>query len=173
MNEIMTLARHGMAVLFISSEFEEVVRVSDRIAVMRDRRKVGELPGGSSTGRRVPDDRGDIVNAGNEHERGCGQPRAPRPLRTGCSWPVLTLIVLLTVNASFNPSIWHLQWRDGPFCMQRGRHRQSRGAAALIAMGIDVVIRHPRIDISVAPWLPFRLHRGADDRRPTGGSPTA
>jgi len=49
MNEIMTLARQGMAVLFISSEFEEVVRVSDRIAVMRDRRKVGELPGGSST----------------------------------------------------------------------------------------------------------------------------
>ena len=32
--------------LFISSEMDEVVRVSDRIAVLRDRRKVGELPGG-------------------------------------------------------------------------------------------------------------------------------
>ena len=33
--------------LFISSEIDEVVRVSHRIAVLRDRRKVGELPGGS------------------------------------------------------------------------------------------------------------------------------
>ena len=48
MNEILTLARAGTAVLFISSEMEEVVRVSDRIVVMRDRAKVGELPGGTS-----------------------------------------------------------------------------------------------------------------------------
>jgi simple sugar transport system ATP-binding protein len=37
-----------MSVLFISSEMGEVVRVSNRIAVLRDRRKVGELPAGSS-----------------------------------------------------------------------------------------------------------------------------
>ncbi len=48
MNEILALARGGMAVLFISSEMDEVVRVSDRIVVMRDRSKVGELPGNSS-----------------------------------------------------------------------------------------------------------------------------
>jgi len=48
MNEILRLARDGLAVLFISSEMEEVVRVSDRIVVLRDRSKVGELPGNSS-----------------------------------------------------------------------------------------------------------------------------
>ena len=48
MDEILRLAAAGMAVLFISSEMNEVVRVSHRIAVLRDRRKVGELPGGSS-----------------------------------------------------------------------------------------------------------------------------
>ena len=48
MNEILALARSGLAVLFISSEMDEVVRVSDRIVVMRDRSKVGELPGSSS-----------------------------------------------------------------------------------------------------------------------------
>ncbi|MDR7306994.1 sugar ABC transporter ATP-binding protein [Rhodoferax saidenbachensis] len=47
MNEILVLAKEGMAVLFISSEMEEVVRLSDRIVVMRDRAKVGELPGGT------------------------------------------------------------------------------------------------------------------------------
>jgi galactofuranose transport system ATP-binding protein len=34
-------------VLFISSEIDEVVRVSHRVAVLRDRRKVGELPAGA------------------------------------------------------------------------------------------------------------------------------
>ncbi|MBS0435190.1 MAG: sugar ABC transporter ATP-binding protein [Proteobacteria bacterium] len=48
MNQILALARDGLAVLFISSEMDEVVRVSDRIVVLRDRSKVGELPGGSS-----------------------------------------------------------------------------------------------------------------------------
>ncbi|MFL6661859.1 MAG: sugar ABC transporter ATP-binding protein [Rhizobacter sp.] len=47
MDEILRLAGEGMAVLFISSEIDEVVRVSNRIAVLRDRRKIGELPGGS------------------------------------------------------------------------------------------------------------------------------
>ncbi|MGJ7510766.1 sugar ABC transporter ATP-binding protein [Variovorax sp. GT1P44] len=48
MDEILRLARSGMAVLFISSEMNEVVRVSHRIAVLRERRKVGELPAGTT-----------------------------------------------------------------------------------------------------------------------------
>lgn len=48
MNKILTLAKQGMAVIFISSEMEEVVRLSDRIVVLRDRAKVGELPAGST-----------------------------------------------------------------------------------------------------------------------------
>jgi simple sugar transport system ATP-binding protein len=48
MNEVMRLAREGMAVLFISSEIDEVLRISDRVVVLRDRRKAGELPRGCS-----------------------------------------------------------------------------------------------------------------------------
>ena len=47
MHEILELARGGTAVLFISAEIDEVVRVSDRIVVMRDRAKAGELPRGA------------------------------------------------------------------------------------------------------------------------------
>jgi len=47
MQRVVALAREGRAVLFISSELDEIARVADRIAVMRDRRKAGELPGGS------------------------------------------------------------------------------------------------------------------------------
>ncbi|MDH6592924.1 monosaccharide-transporting ATPase [Variovorax sp. TBS-050B] len=48
MEEILQLARAGMAVIFISSEMSEVVRVAHRIVVLRDRQKVGELPGGAT-----------------------------------------------------------------------------------------------------------------------------
>lgn len=40
---VLDLSRKGMSVLFISSELEEVLRVSHRVAVLRDRRKIKEL----------------------------------------------------------------------------------------------------------------------------------
>jgi simple sugar transport system ATP-binding protein len=42
---IQSLRDEGMAILFISSELEEVVRDSQRVIVLRDRVKVGELTG--------------------------------------------------------------------------------------------------------------------------------
>ncbi|MDR1077999.1 MAG: sugar ABC transporter ATP-binding protein [Propionibacteriaceae bacterium] len=43
------LAGDGLAVLFISSEIDEMLRTCGRIAIMRDRRKVGELSGDGLT----------------------------------------------------------------------------------------------------------------------------
>ena len=43
MNLVTDQCQHGLALLFISSELSEVLRVSDDIIVLRDRRKVGEL----------------------------------------------------------------------------------------------------------------------------------
>lgn len=43
---ISQLAGEGVAVVFISSELEEVVRLSDRIVVLKDREKIGELSNG-------------------------------------------------------------------------------------------------------------------------------
>lgn len=42
---VLTLAEEGKACLFISSELEEVLRTSHRIAVLRDREKVAEVSG--------------------------------------------------------------------------------------------------------------------------------
>ncbi|WP_110933930.1 sugar ABC transporter ATP-binding protein [Paenibacillus bouchesdurhonensis] len=50
---VLSLAQRGMSVLFISSELEEVLRVSDRIAIMRDRRKVKEVQGGDTNQQQV------------------------------------------------------------------------------------------------------------------------
>jgi galactofuranose transport system ATP-binding protein len=40
-----SLSERGMAVLFISSELEEIVRTCERVTVLRDRQKAGELAG--------------------------------------------------------------------------------------------------------------------------------
>ena len=42
-NEFLDLADQGMAVTFISSEVEEMLRTCSRMAVLRDGEKVGEL----------------------------------------------------------------------------------------------------------------------------------
>jgi galactofuranose transport system ATP-binding protein len=42
---ILALSREGISILFISSELSEVVRCSQRVAILRDRRKIGELAG--------------------------------------------------------------------------------------------------------------------------------
>ena len=41
--KVAELAAEGLGVVFISSELEEVVRIAQRIVVLRDRRKIGEL----------------------------------------------------------------------------------------------------------------------------------
>jgi monosaccharide-transporting ATPase len=45
---IAALAEDGMSVVFISSELEEVVRLSERIIVLKDHRKIGEIVNGPS-----------------------------------------------------------------------------------------------------------------------------
>jgi simple sugar transport system ATP-binding protein len=42
---VLSLAEEGKACIFISSELEEVMRCSHRIAVMNERRKVAEFGG--------------------------------------------------------------------------------------------------------------------------------
>ena len=46
---VLQLCEDGMAIVFISSELEEVLRDSNRVLVMRDRQKVGELYGDQLT----------------------------------------------------------------------------------------------------------------------------
>ncbi|GBH28244.1 sugar ABC transporter ATP-binding protein [Burkholderia vietnamiensis] len=53
MERVLALCAQGLAILFISSEISEVVRVSHRIAVLRDRRKVAELTGSDASEEQV------------------------------------------------------------------------------------------------------------------------
>jgi galactofuranose transport system ATP-binding protein len=52
---IRKLCSEGLALLVASSELDEVVASSDRVAVLRDREKIGELSGGDMTRDRIVD----------------------------------------------------------------------------------------------------------------------
>ena len=49
MDRVLALCSKGLAILFISSEVSEVVRLSHRIAVLRDRRKVADVTGSAAS----------------------------------------------------------------------------------------------------------------------------
>jgi simple sugar transport system ATP-binding protein len=49
MDRLLALCENGLSILFISSEISEVLRVSHRVAVLRDRRKIAEVAGKAST----------------------------------------------------------------------------------------------------------------------------
>jgi len=50
---IRNLCRQGLALLVASSELDELVAVSDRVAVLRDRQKVGEMAGDDITRQNI------------------------------------------------------------------------------------------------------------------------
>ncbi len=64
MDYVTALCRKGMAILFISSELPEVLRVSDRIVVMRDRKAGGEYQRGALDESSVLQ----VIAAGDVHE---------------------------------------------------------------------------------------------------------
>jgi len=61
--KVAELSAKGLSVIFISSEIEEVIRLAQRITVMRDRRKIGEL---ESAGLDVDDVIDFIAHEGQE-----------------------------------------------------------------------------------------------------------
>ena len=46
---VVDLSDAGVSVVFISSEIDEVVRLSDRVTILKDRRKIGEIDVGYET----------------------------------------------------------------------------------------------------------------------------
>ncbi|WP_054860273.1 ATP-binding cassette domain-containing protein [Gracilibacillus sp. JCM 18860] len=62
---IFDLAKEGITILFISAELEETIACCDRVIILRDRQKIGELQGGEEmTEAKIMDmiAKGDVVN---------------------------------------------------------------------------------------------------------------
>ncbi|MBC7995812.1 MAG: ABC transporter permease [Rhizobacter sp.] len=65
------------------------------------------------------------------------------------AWPVVTLLLLLILNASFNPSFLHLEWRDGHLYGSLIDILNRAAPLVLVALGMTLVIATRGIDISV------------------------
>ena len=90
---VVSLCDDGMSVLFISAEIEEVLRLSHKVAVLRDRQLVAELANDGPHGRR----------------RWCRRSRAVQPhdvLRHRLVWPLLSIAALLVTNLFFSPGFF-------------------------------------------------------------------
>jgi len=65
------------------------------------------------------------------------------------AWPVVTLLLLLAVNAVFNPSFLHLEWRDGHLYGSLIDILNRAAPLVLVSLGMTLVIATRGIDISV------------------------
>jgi ribose/xylose/arabinose/galactoside ABC-type transport system permease subunit len=72
-----------------------------------------------------------------------------RAARHPLLWPLVTLALILAVNASLNPGLWHLQWRDGHLYGSLIDIVNRAAPLALVALGLTLVIATRGIDISV------------------------
>ncbi|MBW8757809.1 MAG: ABC transporter permease [Burkholderiales bacterium] len=72
-----------------------------------------------------------------------------RAARHPLVWPLVTLALILAVNASLNPGLWHLEWRDGHLYGSLVDIVNRAAPLAIVALGLTLVIATRGIDISV------------------------
>ncbi|MBS0453643.1 MAG: ABC transporter permease [Proteobacteria bacterium] len=65
------------------------------------------------------------------------------------AWPVATLVLLLALNAAFNPTFLHVEWRDGHLYGSLIDILNRAAPLVLVALGMTLVIATRGIDISV------------------------
>ncbi|HSV58924.1 MAG TPA: ABC transporter permease, partial [Variovorax sp.] len=65
------------------------------------------------------------------------------------AWPVVTLVLLLALNAAFNPSFLHIEWRDGHLYGSLIDILNRAAPLILVSLGMTLVIATRGIDISV------------------------
>lgn len=70
-------------------------------------------------------------------------------LRHRLAWPVLTLLLLLALNAAFNPGFLHLEWRGGRIYGSLIDILNRAAPLMLVSLGMTLVIATRGIDISV------------------------
>ena len=65
------------------------------------------------------------------------------------AWPLLTLVLLLALNAGFNPGFLHLEWREGHLYGSLIDILTRAAPLVLVSLGMTLVIATRGIDISV------------------------
>jgi hypothetical protein len=144
-----------MAILFISSELPEVLRCSDRIVVMRDR-KVRRVPA-RRAGRTVVLH---LIAEETTHET------ERRPVRHRLFWPLAALALLLLIDLRpSTPGFFHLEIKDGHLYGSLVDIVNRAAPLMLAALGMTLVIATRGIDISVGAVVALAGTSRPADRR--------
>jgi rhamnose transport system ATP-binding protein len=146
---IVELARDGMATLLISSELPEVLRLSDRILVMREGRIAGELSRAEATEQKILQLALPLGSAsgGAAPQRGVVEAASPKSspwreaLRRRETWLVALLAMIFIAVGAFKPSFLEL---GNLFDIAA-----EASPAAIIACAVTLVVVTGEIDISV------------------------
>src|SRR3954468_14960973 len=72
-----------------------------------------------------------------------------RTMRHRLAWPVITLVLLLALNAAFNASFLRVEWRDGHLYGSVVDILNRASPLVLVSLGMTLVIATRGIDISV------------------------
>src|SRR3954468_23504112 len=72
-----------------------------------------------------------------------------RTMRHRLAWPVITLVLLLALNAAFNASFLRVEWRDGHLYGSLVDILNRAAPLVLVSLGMTLVIATRGIDISV------------------------
>ena len=140
MELILNLSRQGMGVIFISSEFEEVVRCSTRIAVLKDKAKIAELERrGHEREHHHADHRGREIDMATWRRLG----------RSKILWPLVALGILLLFNLFFTPNFFRIEIKEGHLFGNLIDILKNGAPIMLLAIGLTLVIATHGIDISV------------------------
>ena len=177
--EIVTLIRNlcaqGLALLVASSELDELVAVSDRIAVLRDRRKVGEIAGARHHPRNHhPNDRRrelmtpELMARPSKSETGAAQSSQLRALAGHRAvWPLLALALIFAIDGFVSPGFFHIRVVEGRLFGSLIDILYRAMPTAVVALGMAVVIGTKGIDLSVGSVIAicgavitWRIHAG-------------
>ena len=149
---IRQLTAEGMATIVISSELPEILRLSDRILVMREGRFVGELHGASATEQQILELALPAASVGEESHKQTKARQTPRSRwreifeRRETALAVLLLVILASVGA-FMPSFLSMH-----NLLDIGAEA---APVAIIACAVCLVVVTGEIDISVGSLVGF------------------
>ena len=137
----------GLAVLFISSEIEEVVRNCGRAIVLRERRQAGEVAGADLNGGTLM-----RLMAGTPAAAGEVPPMsrpAPRLRPRARPRPVGGIAALLALNLCLSPRFLQLTVHAGHLYGGPVDILSEGSRACLVALGMTLVIATGGVDLSV------------------------
>ena len=137
---VLDLAEEGKSILFISSELDEVMRISDRIVVLRDQKKAAEYPRRRQRSGHHADHGRNLMKK---------EPLLTRIRESRLLWPLVALGLIFLFDAIFEPQFFRIGILNGHLFGNLIDVLNDGAPLMLVAIGMTMVIATGGVDLSV------------------------